>query len=432
MSALMDRSIDLLEERARECNNAFGLNRRGYWFVSASTQGAAQQLQTAEAVSQHARSTVRIFSDGRHGQRYDPGLPYDAQTETIRLFRGEDAVRAFIGGMPEFVTPKATSLMHCGRCGWMSAQQMGAHLLSEARAAGTVTLCPASLVAVHAEEGRVSAVSAAVGVPDGTSSRTIEQIPCHAIINCAGPFAAAVDELLQAAGRAGAGDGLLSELPLLNEVHAKAVLRDERRVVPDEATMCIWQDPIDLGWDEDERVQLREMGGFEARIADVLPAGAHFRPYPGSPSSLIMLWEALHDDLGIASPPPEMPPIRDELFGELTMRALSLMVPRLSEYVREDGTMSASISVDGGYYTKTPDNLPLIGPVPGAPHGAFMCAGLSGYGVMAANAAGHLLAQHVVGEATPSYADAILPERWHNHEYHMRLQQGQVKVGLQI
>ena len=29
MSAMMDRSIDLLEERARECDNAFGMNRRG-------------------------------------------------------------------------------------------------------------------------------------------------------------------------------------------------------------------------------------------------------------------------------------------------------------------------------------------------------------------------------------------------------------------
>ena len=49
------------------------------------------------------------------------------------------------------------------------------------------------------------------------------------------------------------------------------------------------------------------------------------------------------------------------------------------------------MAVDGGYYTKVPDNLPLIGPVPGAPEGAFMCAGLSGYGLMASNAAGSLL-----------------------------------------
>ena len=57
--------------------------------------------------------------------------------------------------------------------------------------------------------------------------------------------------------------------------------------------------------------------------------------------------------------------------------------------------MHASVVVDGGYYTKTPDNLPLIGPLPDAPEGVFVCAGLSGYGVMAANAAGELLARHV-------------------------------------
>jgi len=58
--------------------------------------------------------------------------------------------------------------------------------------------------------------------------------------------------------------------------------------------------------------------------------------------------------------------------------------------------------VDGGYYTKTPENLPLVGPAPG-PHrrgaaaGAFLCAGVSGYGIMAAHAAGELAALLVDG-----------------------------------
>ena len=31
--------------------------------------------------------------------------------------------------------------------------------------------------------------------------------------------------------------------------------------------------------------------------------------------------------------------------------------------------LNASVAVDGGYYTRAPDNLPLIGPLAGAPAG---------------------------------------------------------------
>lgn len=110
-----------------------------------------------------------------------------------------------------------------------------------------------------------------------------------------------------------------------------------------------------------------------------------------------------------------------------------LQVPALGDYFAADGSLSASVFVDGGYYTKAADNLPLIGPVPGAPAGAFMCGALSGYGVMAANAAGELLAQHVVGAPLPErYAPAFLPERWLDEAYVRKVHSGDVTKGVQI
>ena len=86
--------------------------------------------------------------------------------------------------------------------------------------------------------------------------------------------------------------------------------------------MMIWEDEITLDWDEEEREALREMGGWEATLADALPAGAHFRPYPGSEGSLLMLWEALHMDVSVAEPAPSEPELRGELFVELMLRGL--------------------------------------------------------------------------------------------------------------
>ena len=57
------------------------------------------------------------------------------------------------------------------------------------------------------------------------------------------------------------------------------------------------------------------------------------------------------------------------------------------------------MTVDGGYYAKTPENRPLIGPLPIA--GAWVNAAYSGFGIMGACAGGELLAAHVGGSSLP-------------------------------
>src|SRR5712692_956719 len=48
MVSLMNRSIDMLEELARESGNVFHLNRRGYLFATAQPDQAARYLRAAE------------------------------------------------------------------------------------------------------------------------------------------------------------------------------------------------------------------------------------------------------------------------------------------------------------------------------------------------------------------------------------------------
>jgi glycine/D-amino acid oxidase-like deaminating enzyme len=71
--------------------------------------------------------------------------------------------------------------------------------------------------------------------------------------------------------------------------------------------------------------------------------------------------------------------------------------------------------LDGGFYTKTEENRPLIGPtqVPGY----YLLCALSGYGIMAAAAGGELLAKHVLGSALPTYSCALAPARFHDPRY---------------
>jgi glycine/D-amino acid oxidase-like deaminating enzyme len=78
---------------------------------------------------------------------------------------------------------------------------------------------------------------------------------------------------------------------------------------------------------------------------------------------------------------------------------------------------------DGGYYTKTLENRPLIGKLP--VQGAYIIGALSGFGLMAACAAGELLAQHLTGSELPGYAPAFSLERYQDTNYVSTMQNSQ-------
>ena len=87
------------------------------------------------------------------------------------------------------------------------------------------------------------------------------------------------------------------------------------------------------------------------------------------------------------------------------------MVPALEPYLDR----LPEPYVDGGYYTKTPENRPLIGPC--GPDGFVVVGALSGYGIMAAPAAGDLAAAHVVSGDHSPLATAFLPGRYRDPGY---------------
>src|SRR6266850_2345552 len=61
MVALMNRSIDLLEELARESGNAFRMNRRGYLFATADPVRASELVRFAQEASALGAGPVRRY-----------------------------------------------------------------------------------------------------------------------------------------------------------------------------------------------------------------------------------------------------------------------------------------------------------------------------------------------------------------------------------
>ena len=87
------------------------------------------------------------------------------------------------------------------------------------------------------------------------------------------------------------------------------------------------------------------------------------------------------------------------------------MIPALAPYAGQ----GAHGLVDGGYYCKTPENRPLIGPL--GIEGTYVVGALSGYGIMAGHGAGELVAAHLVGAPLPGYAAALRPARYDSPGY---------------
>jgi glycine/D-amino acid oxidase-like deaminating enzyme len=377
MIQLMNRSIDILEELAALSGNVFGLNRRGYLFVTGDEVRFQRMVTEAHHTSTLGAGPVR-FHPGPLPYRPSPiqghsGAPEGADI----LVGGEEVTERF-----PFITSEAVGAIHVRRAGWLSAQQLGSWMLDRARSNGTEL--------VRAE---VSGVDVVQGAVQGVTLTDGSEIASRIVVNAAGPLAPAV----------GAMVGL--DLPLFSEVHLKVAYRDHMGIVPRDAPMFIWSDPQILPWSEAEKSGLAEEGRDD--LIGEMPVYCHGRPEGGADSPyLLALWE-YHDDIR----EPTWPLPDDPLYPEVVMRGLTTMVPGLSRYADR----LPHSTVDGGYYTKTPENRPLIGPA--GPEGHFLIAGLSGFGIMVAAGAADLLARHIGETGLPDYSDAFAFSRYDDPGY---------------
>ena len=196
------------------------------------------------------------------------------------------------------------------------------------------------------------------------------------------------------------------DLPISAERHYKVSFPDALGALPRNAPMLIWLDEQHLPWSDDERAVLAEAGETQWLLGK-FPAGVHGRPEgSGGTRSLLVLFNHDHDPCEPVFPLPEEPH-----YAEIALRGMSTMVPALRAYHGKP----VRPYVDGGYYIKTRENRPLIGPV--AVEGAYVSCAYSGFGVMASCASGDLIARHITESALPDYADAFTLARYQDPAY---------------
>lgn len=389
MVALMARSIDRIEAIARETGNTILLNRRGYLYVTGDEAGLPAFRAQAEAVAALGAGALRVHGPGGGPEPYAPAPAHGFEGQPD----GADLIldRALLREQFPYLGDGVVAALHARRAGWFGARQLGMLMLEAARAHGA-RLLRGELTAVTTAGGRVT--GARVATPAGEVA-----VSAPALVAAAGPLQGAIGALLGV------------ELPLYNELHLKASFNDHLGVVPREAPMLIWSDPVRLPWDDDEREALADDPELR-HLLDTLPPGAHCRPEGGpGASTLLLLW-----DYHTGATAPTFPISADPQLPELALRGLSAMLPGLAAYLER----LPQTYIDGGYYTRTRENRPIVGPLPVA--GASIIGGLSGFGLMASCGAGELLAAHVTGAPLPPYAPDLALARYDDPAYMARLE----------
>jgi glycine/D-amino acid oxidase-like deaminating enzyme len=264
-----------------------------------------------------------------------------------------------------YVTPEARCAAHYRRCGFLDPVLLGRELLAEAESRGAL-LVQARARALRVESGRIQGVER----EDGSV------LEADQVALACGPG------LSQLAATAGV------LLPLEHEAHWKLMLPDPRGVVPETAPLMILADPVRLEGETWER-----------------PGGAHLRPARRKGRREVhILW-----GYGSESVPPVFPLPPDPDFPRLALAGASRLVPGLRELDASHG------EVTGGYYCKAPDNRPLLGPL--AVEGLLVLGGLSGFGVMASQAAAELVAGAMRGDPAGQGLRPFLPSRFDDPLY---------------
>ncbi len=269
------------------------------------------------------------------------------------------------------------------RAGDIDSQQLGQHMLAAAKS--------------HSARLAQLEINSVSRIADGFEIETTRDgettlIEADIFINAAGPFAKSVGNMLGA------------DLPLQCVYQQKIAFADVKGVVPRHAPFTIDEDPGLLDWPEDVRELLLE-DPETCALAATLPGDVHVRPEGGAKSNWVKLGWATNRT-------PENPvlhPMGGDTFPEIVMRGAARLVPGFSAYCDD---LPRGFSHYGGYYTRTIENWPLIGPM--GPPSAFMVAGLSGYGTMMACAAGELCAASVTGSDPIGIAKQFSLQRYAN------------------
>lgn len=375
MTAFTDHSISLMEAIDDASGGRLNMTRGGYALVT-RRERPDDLIASLHRGYGAASERIRIRTSDTSPYHPPRRSPWAQAPDGVDVLLDRALIRRTF---PSYADDVAT-VIHIRRAGSISTQQMGQLMLEAMRDAG---------VRVRRAEVR----SIAGGSPfdlDLASERGSERLRADRVVNAAGPFLRDVAAMLG------------EDLPVRCVYQQKIAFEDREGAIARDMPFTIDLDSQVIAWSAEDRALLWSDPATR-HLTTMLSGGMHCRPDGAVDGAWIKLGWACNDR---ASDPHAPDPI-DPNFPDVLLRAESRLHPKLAAYV---GRLPRGAHHYGGYYTMTPENWPLIGPM--RTPGAFVAGALSGFGSMAACATGSTCAAWVTGASLPDYARSLSRERY--------------------
>ena len=373
MTAFTDLSISLMEDLARETGNGFGMTRRGY--VLATRRKDIGDLLDAlhDGYVDAGKDAIRFHAtEAAGGYRPPEGGDWSCAPDGVDVLTNRSLIRRIFPGYDSDIA----NVLHIRRAGDIDSHQLGTIMLAMAGAAG------AERKSGMVTGARATASGFLVEFNSANGTKTLE---ADILLNAAGPFVGDIATLLG------------FDLPVVNVLQQKIAFQDTLGAIPRDLPFSIDLDSQMIDWNGEERALLAE-SPETAWLTSPMPGSIHCKAEGGERGTGIKLGWAYN-----ATPStPSWTSGLDDQFPEIVLRGAARLNPRLRQYY---GRLPRRLSHYGGYYTMTAENWPLVGPA--GPEGSFVVGALSGFGTMAACAAGYLAAQMVCGGELPGYAGQL-------------------------
>ncbi|MEM9910520.1 MAG: FAD-dependent oxidoreductase [Pseudomonadota bacterium] len=379
MVAFTNRSIDLMEDIARDSGNRINMNRRGYALATRSTDIEPMIQQLHDGLRETADGLLRYHERPAAASYHPFHKPdWEGVPDGVDILRNQTLIRTLFPGYADDIQ----SVVHIRRGGDISGQQLGMYMLDYLKSVGAKRVI-GEVCNLNSKDGfHVDYVSR-----DGNHRLRADQI-----VNAAGPFA---DKMALMLG---------VHLPVYNTYQQKIAFEDRDAAIPRALPFSIDLDGQKIDWSDDEREMLLD-DPTVSWLAKDMPGAIHCRPDGGDGGKWVKLGWAYNEAATEATWEPQL----DDNFPEIVLRGAARLNPALKAYY---GRLPRGVHHYGGWYTMTKENWPLIGQM--RHDGAFMNCALSGFGTMAACAAGELCAATMVDADLPDYASALSADRYDN------------------
>lgn len=377
MTALANRSIDLLREIAQASQNTIKLKQSGY--LLATRNEISDKLLNVLSYA-HLREHT---TDSSKNYQHSLNKEWPNDVSGVDILSNKNLIQKHY---PSFST-NLKNLIHLRRAGDIDGQALGQYMLSYIKSQDG-NVCVAKVVEVQSDKHYKLILE---------TQQNSSTLNCDVIVNAAGPFVKQVSNML---GR---------NIEVKNYYQQKILLADEYKLIPRDLPFSIDIDEQFLKW-TDEEIKLLSTDPKMRWLLNGINGSVHCRPEGGENNNWLKLGWA-YNTLASETPQDDLinDPHYDSSFPEIVLRGASNLNPNLRKYIE---SMPTDIIHYGGYYTMTEENWPLIGKLDNK--SAYIIGALSGFGTMMACAAGELCADHIFASNLPEYASDLSLDRYKN------------------